>query len=283
MQIELIDTFLDLIETRSFNRTAERMGVTQSTVSGRLAALEKALSARLFDRSRAGTQLTTEGLQFEPHARLIRQDWTQARRAVAPKGAVALSLRLGIQNDLAQPHLGGLVAAFRDLLPQTAFYVEPDYSTQMCNDLVAGQLDLAVLFTPKPHPDLYFVSAGEIPYLLISSEGATRAGLTADRYVLANFSPAFEAAHRQLLPELSTSLLSVGQSIAVTALLKETGGAGYVMRDQAQELLVTGRFRQVTDAPVIHQPVYAATHLRHRTAPVHRRLIAAVRKRFTPG
>lgn len=280
MQIELIDTFLDLIETRSFNRTAERMGVTQSTVSGRLAALEKAIAARLFDRSRAGTQLTTEGLQFEPHARLIRQDWTQARRAVASKGAVALSLRLGIQNDLTQPHLGGLVAAFRDLLPQTAIYIEPDYSTQMCNDLVTGQLDLAVLFTPKPHPDLYFVSAGEIPYLLISSEADTRAALTPDRYVLANFSPAFEAAHRQLLPEFSTSLLSVGQSIAVTALLNETGGSGYVMRDQARDLLKGGRFHQVKDAPIIHQPVYSATHLRHRTSPVHRRLVSAVRQRF---
>ncbi len=33
MQIELIETFLDLMETGSFNRTADRLGVTQSTVS----------------------------------------------------------------------------------------------------------------------------------------------------------------------------------------------------------------------------------------------------------
>ena len=39
MQIELIDTFLDLCETRSFNRSAERLGITQSTVSGRIRSL----------------------------------------------------------------------------------------------------------------------------------------------------------------------------------------------------------------------------------------------------
>ena len=46
MQIELIETFLDLLETRSFNRTAERLGVTQSTVSGRVRALERMLGRR---------------------------------------------------------------------------------------------------------------------------------------------------------------------------------------------------------------------------------------------
>ena len=40
MQIDLLDTFLDLLETRSFHRTAERLGVSQSTVSGRVRALE---------------------------------------------------------------------------------------------------------------------------------------------------------------------------------------------------------------------------------------------------
>ena len=55
MQIDLVETFLDLCETRSFNRTAERLGLTQSTVSGRVKALEAALDVRLFTRSRAGT------------------------------------------------------------------------------------------------------------------------------------------------------------------------------------------------------------------------------------
>ena len=52
MQIELIETFLDLTETRSFNRTAERLGITQSTVSGRVAALESALDANMARASR---------------------------------------------------------------------------------------------------------------------------------------------------------------------------------------------------------------------------------------
>ena len=61
MQIELLETFLDLVQSRSFHRTAERLEVTQSTISARVQALESALGARLFNRSRAGTDLTIEG------------------------------------------------------------------------------------------------------------------------------------------------------------------------------------------------------------------------------
>ena len=280
MQIELIDTFLDLAETRSFNKTADRLAVTQSTVSARIKALELALGAALFRRSRAGTDLTTEGLRFETHARMLRQEWMAARRAVSPAGDAALTLRLGIQNDLAAAALGPLVAGFRQALPQTAFYIEPDYSTQMCNDLVSGLLDFAVVFTPKAHPDLHFTSVGEIAYRLISSDAVARAGINPATMIFAHFSPAFERTHRMLLPELSEAPLSVGQSTAVSALLMAMGGSGYVMQDAADSLTASGRFRLIADAPVITQPIYAAMHLKNRPARLHRRLTQLVKRHF---
>ncbi|MBK6468725.1 MAG: LysR family transcriptional regulator [Rhodobacter sp.] len=276
MQIDLIDTFLDLCETRSFNRTADRLGVTQSTISARVKTLENALGARLFRRSRAGTDLTTEGLRFETHARMLRQEWTAARRAVAPSGEAALTLRLGIQNDLAAVYLGPMVAEFRRALPQTAFYIEPDYSTQMCNDLISGALDFAVMFTPRPHPDLYFQSVGDLTYHLISSDTDSRAAIRPERMIFAHFSPAFDRAHRELLPEWAEAPLSVGQSTAVASLLNTLGGAGYVMEEQAREMVAGGRFRRVADAPALTQPVYAAMHLRARTQRLHRRLTRLV-------
>lgn len=279
MQIDWIDTFLDLLETRSFNRSADRLGVTQSTISGRVAALEDALGARLFVRSRAGTQPTTEALKFEPHARLLRQEWTMARRAVIG-GVAAVTLRIGIQNDLAPTHLGALVADFRALLPQAALYIEPDYSTQMCADLVSGALDFALLFTPKPQPDLFFDTLADMPYLLVSTDVDRLADVTLDRYVCANFSPAFQAAHRQVLPHLMDAPLSVGQSSAVALLLHSLGGAGYVMAAQARGMVAAGGYRMVQDAPVIHQPVFAAMHLRNRTSTIQRQLTRSARARL---
>ena len=280
MQIDLLDTFLDLAETRSFHRTSERLGITQSTVSARLAALESAVGARLFDRSRAGTVLTQEGKRFEPHARALRHEWNEARRRIQVPQAAAHLVRLGIQNDLAAVYLGEWVAGFRRALPDTAFYIEPDYSNQMCADLLTGVLDFAVMFSPKPHPDLHFESLGDVAYHMVSTEAGTLAEVTPARFIFAHFSPAFEEMHRQLTPDLATAAVSVGQSGSVVSLVMAMGGSGYVLERTADELVKAARVRRVADAPVMRQPVYAALHIRHRTTPVHRRLLRVVLRKL---
>lgn len=280
MQPELIETFLDLVESRSFHRTAERQGLTQSTVSGRVRALEAALGVRLFSRSRAGTHLTTEGLKFEPHARALRHAWAEAKRSVEQTGAQAVTLRIGIQNDLAAGHIGDWIAGFRRALPQAGFYIEPDYSAQMCADLATGLLDFAVLFTPRATPDLHFSTVGQVSYRLISSDGARRDGLRADRFIRANYSPAFGLAHRATLPEMEAASLAAGQNAAVAGLLQSIGGAGFVLQDTAQALVATGNFHLVTDVAPLTQPVYAAMHLRHRTSALHRRLLKIVERQL---
>lgn len=280
MQIELLDTFLDLVETRSFHRTAERLEITQSTVSARVQVLEQAIGARLFSRSRAGTQLTTEGLKFLPHARGLRHAWTEAQRSVAPSGDAAVSLRIGIQHDLASGRIGAWIGAFRKALSDCAFYIEPDYSIQMCDDVAKGALDFAILFSPQAQPDLYFASVGEVSYRLISSIGTKRADLTPDRYIRASYAPAFDAAHAQALPEMSATPFSSGQDAAVAGLLQALGGAGFVLDRTAAPMIESGKFAAVTDVEPITQPVYVVMHQRHRPQRMHKRLTKTVLKLF---
>ena len=281
MQIELLDTFLDLIETRSFHRTAERLKITQSTVSARVQALEASVGARLFTRSRAGTNLSTEGLKFDPHARALRHAWAEAQRAVAPSGTAALTLRIGIQNDLAAGQIGGWVVSFRRNLPECGFYIEPDYSLQMCRDLERGQLDYAVLYAPQAVPDLYIVSVGEVNYRLISTDGTSRAEVNLLRYIRGAFSAAFDETHRQMLPELSAALLGSGQNTAVAGLLTTMGGSGFVLEDTARKMIDSGAFKAVGDVEMIAQPVYSVMHQRHRTSRMHRRLTRIVARHLT--
>lgn len=282
MQTDLIETFLDLCETRSFHQTADRLGLTQSTVSGRIRTLEAALGVTLLTRGRGGTRLTTEGLRFEPHARALRLAWAEAQSA-ARGAAAALTLRIGIQHDLLGARVGDWVAAFRAGLPDAAFYVEGDYSSQMCADLTQGALDLALLYTPKPHPDLHFETLGEVTYRMVSTETDRLAAIRADRYILANYAPAFARTHAELLPHLTTALLSSGQNTAVAGLLAAQGGAAYVLADTAADLAASGAAQLVADAPPIPQNVHVALHLKNRHRSLHRRLLRLLRARFRPG
>lgn len=284
MQIELLETFLDLAETRSFHRTAERLGVTQSTVSARIRTLEGLLGRPLFRRSRAGSELTPEGHRFEPHARALRHGWGEAVAALHAGGAEAVALRIGCQHDLAgmaaagsAAGLGHWIAAIRAMLPQARIYVEADYSGQMLNELVSGALDLAVLFTPRPHPDLHFETLGEIAYVMVSTETDRLAAVRPEGYILANYSPAFAAAHAALCPQLSAAPVASGQTAVVAELLVAQGGSAYLRRETALRLIAEGCARPVREAPPILQSVHAAIHLRNRHRGLHRRLIALIR------
>ena len=282
MQIDLIETFLDICETRSFNRTAERLGITQSTVSGRVRALEKDLGRRLFLRSRAGTSLTLEGMRFEPHARSLRVGWSAALRATRDSGPTATTLRVGIQRDLTSTGIVDWVQDFREILPGTALYMEADFSQQMCSDLVRGHLDVGLIYTPYPHPDLHFETVAEVRFRMVSSVVDHIDAVPPDSYVRANTSPAFEEQHRARLPQLETATVSCGQETLVQALLNAHGGSGYVLEGTAVEMVASGRFHTVRKSPVIPQPVYSAIHLRNRHRSAHRKLIRLLSTHF-PG
>jgi DNA-binding transcriptional LysR family regulator len=277
MNIEQIDTFLDLCDTRSFNRTAERLGVTQSTISGRVRALEAALGCRLLERSRAGTDLTTAGLRFEPHARAMRLAWRDGVQDARGAGSAARTARIGIQHDLLGDRVADWVAVLQQAMPQTALYVEADYSAQMCADVASGASDLAILYTPKPHADLHFETLGEIDYVMVSTEAEAIEGVRAETYILANFAPAFSATHAALLPALSVGAVSSGQNAVVRGLLSAFGGSTYVLRQTALELGRADFARRVAGAPVIAQPVHACVHLRNRHRGPYRRALKALR------
>ncbi len=280
MQMEQIETFLDLCETRSFNRTAEKLGITQSSVSGRIRALEAILARPLFTRSRAGTELTVEGLKFEPHARALRHSWAQAVHATRSVGTAAVTLRIGMQHDLTGNLIGSWVRDFRAALPDTAFYIEADYSPAMSSDLLIGALDFAMMYTARMHPDLYYETLGEISYRMVSTEADRMSGVRPEKYILTNYSPAFGQQHADLHPNLSGAPVSSGQSTAVAGLMTSLGGSAYVIEEMAHELVGTGQCRMVTDAQPIAQTVFAGVHLRNRHRPMHRRLLFLLRAQF---
>lgn len=68
MDITLARTFLEIVATRSFQRAAERLHVTQTAVSARVRTLEDLLGRQLFVRNKAGASLTSAGEHFMRYA-----------------------------------------------------------------------------------------------------------------------------------------------------------------------------------------------------------------------
>ena len=191
-----------------------------------------------------------------------------------------MTIRLGLQNDLAASQPARWVERLRAQLPQAAIYIEADNSAQMCRDVQTGVLDIALMFTPYPTPDLHFESLGELRYCMVAPLGSglgTFNAVTPERYVMGNLSPAFERTHAALLPHLAMPPLAAGHSITIKGLILALNVAGYLEEGIARDLIARGLAEPVIDAPVLTQPLHAAIHFRNRHRAVWRRLISALR------
>ncbi|UVK50935.1 LysR family transcriptional regulator [Mesorhizobium sp. AR02] len=278
MQIELLDTFLDLIETRNFNRTAERLGITQSTVSSRIRSLETLLDKQLFIRGKSGTEPTVAGIRFEDHARAVKLRWLDARREIQSVGKFDQLIRIGIQFELYERVLEGWLEWVRTTLPKLAIYVEIDYSNQMILDLTTGSLDLAVLYSPQHLPDMHYEQIAEENFVMVSTRGVAFDAVTPADYIRANYSAFFNRAHRQMLPELENVPVSTGNGGAVAYLLRSRGGTAFVTETVATKLRQEGVAQLVADAPKISHPIYSAVHVRHHHSHTHLRLLKALKQ-----
>ncbi|MEM7024043.1 MAG: LysR family transcriptional regulator [Pseudomonadota bacterium] len=280
MNLQLLDTFLDLMQTRSFNRSAERLGVTQSTVSHRVRSLETELGRRLFKRSRSGTEPTPAGLRFLEHAQALRQHWREAARHIGSSGAYDRTIRLGLQHDIADAFVAPTISGVRAQLPKMAVYLEVDYSVQMALDLLSGELDAALLFTPHYSADLHIQEIGFLRYVMVSTDGAILRTVDAKEYVFPNISPTFAQIHREHWPHLSDARLACGQSRAIRQILMATGGSSYVSLSTAEECVRAGELLPIADAPAIDQPVYYAVGVRNRHVGTHVKIRAVFEALF---
>lgn len=276
MQIELLDTFLDLIETCNFNKTADRLGITQSTVSSRIRTLETLLDKQLFIRGKSGSEPTIAGLRFEEHARAVRLHWHDVRREIQSVGKFDRLISIGIHFELYERVLNGWLEWVKATMPKMSIYIEIDYSNQMILDLTTGSLDLAVLYSPQHLPDIHYEQVAEERFVMVTTRGISLNGVTSADYIRANFSATFNRAHSQMLPELETGPIA-GNGTAVAYLLRSEGGTAFVTEAMATKLRQEGVVQLVADAPRISQPIYAAIHVRHHHSHIHLRMLKALK------
>lgn len=274
MNLDLLDTFLDLIETRNFNRTAERLGTTQSTVSARIRSLEHAVGARLFERGRGGAAPTSSGLRFEQHAHALKAAWHQARRDAGALEKYGGSLRVSAQFSLMRTLLLDWTGALYSSRERLALHIEADYSTQIVADLANGDIDIGVLFAPKYLPDLRIEELGTERFVMVSTDAGTLSEVAPERYIHTGYTSYFDRAHAELLPHLARPPLTVGYEELAVAFLQRHGGTTYLPAHLQRQLARSGMaIRLVTNAPEIMQPVYVAIQRRRsHEAPIKRAL-----------
>ncbi|WP_345821750.1 LysR substrate-binding domain-containing protein [Methylobacterium fujisawaense] len=141
-------TFVAIVDNGSFTRAAQRLSLTQSTVSLQIKRLEDGLARRLFDRDGRDLQLTPEGEILLTYARQILRLGAEALSRLR-ESDVSGVVRLGTPEDFATTHLSEVLACFARTHPQVALQVQCDFTVNLLADFAKGRYDL-ILFKREP-------------------------------------------------------------------------------------------------------------------------------------
>ena len=172
MNLEILETYVNIVKTRSFTKTAESMFISQSAVSSRLAKLEGELNVKLVERrpGQKGISLTRKGEEFAEFAKryidLERQilDWSS--------GSVTEVLRVSSVISLTHHVLKGF---YLELLtdPRLSITLSPHWTDRIISMLENREADVGI--SPRVFYSRY-VEATPIfdePLYLISSKSVS--------------------------------------------------------------------------------------------------------------
>ncbi|WP_165987605.1 LysR family transcriptional regulator [Streptomyces sp. YIM 98790] len=150
MDLQQMRYVVAVAETRNFTRAAERCSVVQSSLSHRIAGLERELGVRLFARSSRRVELTSAGAAFVAGARecLAAAD-RAAADAAAASGVVRGRLAVGVIVTTAAVDVPELLQRYRARHPEVRVVLRSGRSDDMAAAIRAGDLDIAFLGLPE--------------------------------------------------------------------------------------------------------------------------------------
>jgi DNA-binding transcriptional LysR family regulator len=252
-------------------------------VSSRIKTLEATLGSTLFARGRAGASPTAAGRRFEEHARSIKASWGLARQELGALDRHEGSLRIASTVSLSENLLPDWMDRIMHDMPRVALHAEADYSPQMINDILFGNLDIGVMYAPRFLPEIQFELLMKQRFVLVSSTARKLKDVDLPTYVRAGYTPSLEKSHSELLPDFSRPRLSVGLDLLAISHLKRNGGSAYVPEHAVAGLRTGGAANIVSDAPTIEQPVYFAIHIKRRSSVVVRKAVTTLKELAASG
>lgn len=250
-------------EHLSFYRAADALGVSQSSVSARIKALEEDLGILLFERNTRGVRLTEAGRLFVERVSAVVE---HLDHAVKSAGMAALGecgrLRMGVHGLIPHSFLAKLIGRYRTTFPGVELEVAESTAREALMQLRSDQLDIAFVVGTPDTPDCRsrriwtepLVVALPDSHLLAEREHVTWADLAEQIFLVRPSGPGPQV-HDHILMRLSgrwpaPSILRVGVERA--SLLSMVGqGFGVTLLGAASSLApVAGvRFLPIADEP----------------------------------
>ena len=155
MEFHQLRYFCAVARAANFTRAAERLGISQPSLSQQIGRLEKKIGAPLFVRLGRTVRLTPYGEALLPRAVQILREISETESSLSrlQEGTRGV-LRVGVIPTIMPYLIAPRIHDFCSLFPELEVQLSERVTARLIEDVQAGQLDLAVLSLPIANPDL---------------------------------------------------------------------------------------------------------------------------------
>lgn len=164
-----LETLLWIDRLGTFAAAAERLNMTQPTISARVRELEQHVGARLFRRDGRTMSLTPAGRQL---VRDCGPLWDQLQRVLLDCGGAEEAggvIRIGAGEIVAASCLPAFLNGLAVALPRVRLETEIDLTANLIQHLLIGQTDIAFAAGPIAHPELRTAPIGSVALLWLAN------------------------------------------------------------------------------------------------------------------
>ena len=148
----LLRAFAAIVDAGSFTLAAERLHMTQSTISQQLARLEDAVGSALIERSARPVVPTAAGERLLGYARRLLALQQEAQAALGDPAGTA-SIRIGLPEDIVSSAMAGMFAAFARRHREIRLDVTAGLSRDLTRRYRGGEFDIAIVKEREPAHD----------------------------------------------------------------------------------------------------------------------------------
>ena len=170
MNTKNLVTFKAILETGSFQRAADKLNYTQSTVTFQIKQLEEELSLKLFEKIGRRMELTQAGKDILPYVDTILQGAEQIGNYGKSLSEITGSLKLAIPDSILIYTMQPFIQAFLHEAPNVQLVINSIQSGEINQAVMDGSADIGINCEKEYYPDsIVHNRLGTYKILLVAS------------------------------------------------------------------------------------------------------------------
>ena len=153
MNTKSLVTFKTILEVGSFQKAADKLGYTQSTVTFQIKQLEEELALKLFEKIGRRMELTQAGKDIMPYVDMILQGTEQISNYGKSLSEITGSLKLAIPDSILIYNMQPFMQAFTHEAPNVQLIVNSIQSGEINPSIADGTADIGINCEKDSYPD----------------------------------------------------------------------------------------------------------------------------------